>query len=754
MAAPSCSPATLSGCDDAPGQVIDFEGTQVPLQEGDTVLTAVLRAGTRPWGGCLCADGDCPYCLVTVEGVSYVRACRTPAVEGMKVASHPSDGYPALPSSTPVSSRDRAVGLEMIHCHTVVIGQGRSGKDAAATARKRGRKVVTLDTRVGREAVGVYPGPEVVARTPEGMARIFCEEVVVATGSVEVQPACPGNQLAGILTRRAAERLAAAGVGLGRVASVGKPPDGVDHEPARGRLVRFVGDGTVQGVVTVDDETGAERAYPCDTAVVGLGSGPRDTLARMAHGVPGVRSVGSAAGHLDRPPVPEAGVVCPCSEVTVDDLRSVWDRGFHELELIKRSTLAGTGACQGAVCMPHVRSFVAAGGQELPPSFTARPVVTQITMGEAAAGWYHHADRRTALHDEHLALGANMERSGGWLRPWTYGDPDREYWAVRSGVSICDVSTLGKFLVSGPDADAFLERIYPTTITPLRSGRAKYVLVLDERGYVFDDGLVCRDDTNRFLLTATSAGAGHFEMWLRDWAEAWGMDVRILDRTSSWGAINVTGPRSRELLSRLAALSRLPPFMGHAEMDVAGIACRVMRLSFTGEISYELHHRASHSRQLWDTLMDTGVDLDVWPHGLEVLEELRLEKGHVLVGVDSLSDSTPRRLGHGWAVRMDKGDFVGRRAVGRTSRMELDKLLVGLEMDGLPPPQGAILRVKGDYAGFVTSTTWSRVLGRSVMLAWLYARDGGFAGDILIDGRPARRAPVPFYDPEGVRVRA
>ncbi|MCY4621051.1 MAG: 2Fe-2S iron-sulfur cluster-binding protein [bacterium] len=734
--------------------MIDFEGTPVPFEEGDTVLAAVLRTGLWPWRGCLCAEGDCPYCLVTVAGTSYVRACLTPAAEGMRVESHPSDGYPVLPPSTRAPTCGSAVSFEMIHCDTVVIGQGGSGRAAAAEAEERGRRVVTLDARVGREAVGVYPGPEVVARTPGGMARIFCQEVVVATGSVEVQPVCPGNQLAGILTRRAAERLAAAGVELRRVVSIGVPPEGVEHQPARGRLVRFVGDGTVQRVVTLDEETGVERTYPCETAVVGLGSGPRDTLARMASGLPGVRAVGGAAGCLDRPPVPEAGVVCPCSGVTVDDLRSVWERGFHELELIKRSTLAGTGACQGAVCMPHVRSFAAAGGQDLPPSFTARPVVTQITMGEAAAGWYHHADRRTALHDEHLALGAVMERSGGWLRPWTYGDADREYWAVRSGVSICDVSTLGKILVSGPDTESFLERIYPATIAPLRPGRAKYVLVLDERGYVFDDGLVCREDAHRFLLTTTSAGAGHFEMWLRDWADAWGMDVRILDRTASWGAINVTGPRSGELLSRLADAGRLPSFMGHTQMEVAGVACRVMRLSFTGENSYELHHQANRSRDLWHALMDSGADLDVWPHGLEVLEELRLEKGHILVGVDSLPDSTPRRLGHEWAVRMDKGDFLGRLAVARISRMDMDKLLVGLEMEADPPRKGAILRMKGDYAGFVTSSTWSRALGRSVMLAWLYVRDGEFADDILIEGRPARRVAVPFYDPEGLRVRA
>ena len=725
-----------------------FEGRAIPFAEGDTVLTAVLRAGMRPWSGCLCAEGDCPNCLIAVDGIAYLRACRTPALDGMEVDSHPSDGYPNLPSRV----RNRDIDFNIVHCDTVVIGQGSSGTAAAAEAAGQGKRVITLDSRAGQDAVGVYPGPEVVARTADGMSRIFCNEVVVATGSVEIHPVCPGSRLAGIVTKRAAEKLSAAGIPLGRVASVGVPPEGVDHEPVSGRLVRFEGTDSVRCVVTVDEQTGVELSQPCDTAVVGLGTGPRDVLARMAAGIPGVRTVGKAATDLDRPPVPQTGVVCPCSNVSMDDLRSVWDRGFHELELIKRSTLAGTGVCQGAVCMPHVRSFVAEGAGDLPPSFTARPVATQITMGEAAAGWYHPAYRRTALHEEHLALGAHMERSGGWYRPWNYGDPDREYWAVRSGVSICDVSTLGKFIVAGPDAEDFLERIYPTGIAAIRPGRAKYVLVLDERGYVFDDGLVCREDENRFLLTTTSAGAAHFEMWLRDWAEEWGMNIRLMDRTASWGAINVTGPRSKTLLDRLAS-GDLPPFMGHSSMQVAGVQCRVMRMSFTGELSYEIHHSAADSRRLWATLMESGADLDVWPHGLEVLEDLRLDKGHILVGVDSISDSTARRLGHGWAVRMDKGEFVGRRAVARTSRIPLDKLLVGLEMEGEAPPEGSIMRERGEYRGFITSSARSRVLGKSIMLGWLYARDGGFPDEVSIGGLPARRVATPFYDPEGLRVR-
>ena len=728
--------------------VIEFDGVPVSFVEGDTVLTAVLRAGVWPWGGCLCTEGDCPYCLITVGSVSYLRACGTPAVNAMEVRSHPPDGYPPLPADV----RQRDIPFDTVHCDTVVIGQGRSGRAAVSEAELLGRRTVTVDAGAGRHAVGIYPGLEVVARTPEGMIRIFADEVVVATGTAEIQPVCPGNQLAGILTKRSAERLAAAGVDLGRVVAVGVPPEGFDHEQAAGRLIRFEGKGAVRAVVTHDEATGTDRTYPCDTAVVGLGSGPRDTLARMASGFPGVRTVGGAAGDLDRPPVPERGIVCPCSGVTVDDLSSVWDRGFRELELIKRSTLAGTGACQGVVCMPHVRSYVAAGDNDLPPSFTARPVAAQITMGEAAAGRHLPAHRRTALHGEHLALGAVMERSGGWYRPWTYGDPDREYWAVRSGVSICDVSTLGKFLVSGPDAETFLERIYPGAIGSIRPGRAKYVLMLDERGYVVDDGLVCRDAPTRFLLTSTSAGAVNTEMWLRDWAEAWEMDIRILDRTMSWGAVNVTGPRSPGLLRRLGVDS-LPSFMGHGGVRVAGVESRVMSISFTGEISYEIHHPASGSSSLWRALMRCGEQLDIWPHGLEVLEDLRLEKGHILVGVDSISDSTPRRLGHEWAVRMDKGEFVGRGALARTARLPPDRSLVGLEMDGVAPPEGSILRAEGEYAGFVTSSTYSRVLGKSVMLAWLYRIAGRLNDRVTVDDRTARRVPLPFYDPEGKRVR-
>ena len=187
---------------------------------------------------------------------------------------------------------------------------------------------------------------------------------------------------------------------------------------------------------------------------------------------------------------------------------------------------------------------------------------------------------------------------------------------------------------------------------------------------------------------------------------------------------------------------------------MAGIPCRVLRLSFTGELSYELHHPIRRSVELWRGLLELGKGLGVRPHGLEALLRLRLEKGHILVGQDTDYDSTPRRLQHEWAVRMEKDDFVGRQALMRTNRIPLDRVLTGLEVDGEAPDEGSVIWHGDEYAGYITSATWSPTLGKSIMLAWLYAFGGEFPVSVTVDGRSARRVPVPFYDPEGIRARA
>lgn len=743
---------------------IVVDGRPVEIAAGESLLVALLRAGLHPTGGgCLCLGGDCPHCLVTVDGVSYVRSCQVQARPGTVVERHHRGGKtpPLLDvDDADLRSEHPAVPARHLHCDVVVIGQGASGREAAAAARAGGKEVVTLETSDGQEAVGIYSGPLVVARNAEGTLQVHVrDEIVVATGAAEIQPVAPGSELDGLLTARAASALAAAGFDLGRVVVVGQSPESVEAERLDGELVRFETrlesrdeDEDRVGAVVVRDRDGTEHRHECDTVSLGLGLHPRDALLRMGHGL-AVRAVGDAACESDIPPCPRAGTVCPCGGVEVADLESVWERGFHELELVKRATLAGTGTCQGSACIPHIRSFLLEKGKELQPPFTARPVARQLTLGEIASGAYHAPTPRTPLHDEHEHLGARMERSGGWWRPWSYGDPVEEYAAVRERVSIGDVSTLGKFLVSGPDALAFLEHLYPTRVSTLKVGRSRYVLLLDERGYVLDDGLICRDAETRYTLSLTSAGSTFGELWLRDWADALGHDVRIMNQTMSLGAINVTGPLAAELLAR-AGVEQLPRFARHGRRTVAGIDCRIFRLSFTGELSYELHHPAADSVALWRRLLELGEEYHIRPHGLETLLNLRLEKGHIVVGQDTDYDSTPRRLHHEWAVKLDKEDFVGLQAVERTNRQPLDRQLVGLEMELPPPLEGEVIRLGERWVGNVTSSAESHHLGKAVMLAWLHLMDGELPEVVSVGGRPARRVPLPFYDPEAKRARA
>ena len=737
---------------------IIVDGHPVPYRDGDSVAMALLRAGqpVRP-GGCLCLAGDCPNCVAEVDGTAYVRTCQTPARPGMVVKHHPGVGAPSMFSAL----GDIEVAVRREHADAVVIGAGDSGRAAAEELRSQGRHVTVIDAGQGNEAVAVYSGPLVVVRTAAGMLHLRARQVVVATGAAELQPVCTGSRLNGLLTRNAAQLLLASGADLGTVVAVGQPPDALVCTVATGTLVRFDGSGTgagtgtgaVSAVVMMTDD-GVEQSYPCDTAVLGLGSSPRDVLARMADD-PAVTVVGPAAAAFDLPVCPTSGVVCPCSGTTVEDLEGVWERGFNEVELVKRSSLAGTGTCQGSVCLPHVRAFVAERSGTPAQPFTARPASRQITLGEAGAGVHVDAWRRTPLHHEHEKLGANMDRFGGWWRPWNYGNHVAEYWAVREAVSIGDVSTLGKMIVTGPDSVELLERLYPTNVADIRPGRSRYVLLLNERGHLMDDGMIVRETDSRFVLTFTSGGAANAEMWVRDWAETWDLDVRIMDRTTSLAAINVTGPLASELLQRVG-LADPPRFLQHRHDTVAGVPCHVMRLSFTGEASWELHHPAHRAVELWQALMDVGRDLGVRPHGLQALFGLRLEKGHVIVGMDTEMDTTPRRIHHQWAVKMDKPFFLGKEALERTEGLPDSRRLVALTMDLPAPLEGSPISVDGDILGHVSTSFASPLLGRSVMLGWLkrgWSPDHPLMETVTVDGRVATIADTPFYDVDGGRAR-
>ena len=739
------------------GGRIVVDGRPLAFESGDSVAVAMLRAGDWPGrGGTLCLAGDCGNCLATVDGVAYVRTCQTPARPGLAVVSHPADGLPPLPvvrttaaTATPLG---REVEVRRAEVDVAVVGGGSAGLEAAATAERAGKSVLVLDAGAGDEVVAIYAGPLIVVRTQAGMLHVHAAEIIVATGAAEIHPVCPGSRLRGLFTAGAAEHLRAAGIPLDEAVAIGAVPTTVPAAAVPGRLTRFEGDdaGRVRAVVTIDDATGVETTTPARTVVLGLGQAPRDVLARMAGEVP-ISVVGAAAEEVPLPPPPTEGVVCPCMGTTVADLDAAWSKGFQELELLKRASQACLGTCQGGACLPHVRSWIAARTGEVPAPFTARPASRQITLGEAAAETYVDAFRRTPLHDEHLALGARMDRFGSWWRPWHYGDAIAEYWAVREGVSLGDVSTLGKLVVSGPDVVEALERLYPCHVADIKPGRSRYALLLNERGHVMDDGMILRESETRFVLSFTSGGAANAEMWIRDWVETWGLRVHVLDRTMSLAAINVTGPLAKTLLGR-AGLADPPRFLGHVHADIAGVPAHVMRLSFTGEAAFELHHPVDRSVELWRALMDLGADLGIRPHGLQALFGLRLEKGHVIVGMDTELDTTPRRIGMDWAVRMEKPAFIGRAALERTAKLDDHRRWMGFTMDGQAPTEGSPIWADGEIVGNVTGSWTSPLLGKALILGW--QKRTPFRDRVEIDGREAVVTPTPFYDPEGDRARA
>lgn len=604
-----------------------------------------------------------------------------------------------------------------------------------------------------------------------------------------------------------AATLVSAGMKLAAVVTTEElaPSFAVDARVLAGaRLVRALGSKRVSAVAV--DTGGGTEAIACDAVVMSLGLQPRAGLLRQAVSEPvagagevvlpgcsleAATTSGQRAARPDRSdekgavnfadgpltvdpyaaqkpeagPLPSScgdGIVCLCEDVTRKEFEAAWNEGYQSTELLKRYTTATIGPCQGAMCHGHMRAFVTERLPQQPFSkaTTARPPARPVRVQDAAAGLRYVVELRSSLHDRHLEQGATMGWFGAWKRPIHYGDEDAEYDAVRNGVSIMDVGTLGKFLIAGPDATEFLERIYPCHVGDLAAGRLRYTIVFNEAGYIFDDGLVCpiARDPDSYYVTFTSAGAEQGEGWLKDWAEIWGLRVHIVNQTASVGAINLAGPRSRELLATICddpIDAESFPFATHREIRVAGVECRALRLGFVGELGFELHHPSGRSVELWDALSVAGRPMGLRPHGVDPLLLLRLEKGHIVVGMDTDFDCTPAKVGMSWSVKMGKQYFVGRTALERMAANDIDKKLVGVVFPGESAPlQGTTLTVDGEYAGYLSSSGYSPTLRQGVALGWLRRRNGHFPEVVDAEGRRGTVTELPFYDPKGVRVRA
>ena len=353
--------------------------------------------------------------------------------------------------------------------------------------------------------------------------------------------------------------------------------------------------------------------------------------------------------------------------------------------------------------------------------------------------------------------------TGTWRRPHSYGDVEAEVQAVHGAVGLIDVSTLGKLLVVGPEAADFLERLYPNRFGDMKAGRIRYAVLNTDAGRIMDDGTIARLSDDAYYVTTTSTGAGAVVEWFEWWNAVWGLDVQIADITGALAAVNVAGPRARELMTRLTDLdvsNEALSYLDARQGKIAGVPSLVLRIGFVGELGYELHFPSPYGEFVWDTILERGEDLGIRPFGLEPQRILRLEKMHILVGQDTDSESNALEANMPWIVKFDKDDFVGKWALEHVRARGPREQLVGFEMeDGRMPPEGGQVVIKERRpVGRITSARWSPELRKVIGMAWVpteLARDGA-EFFVTIDGGfdKAHVCLSPFFDPEGERLRS
>ncbi len=418
--------------------------------------------------------------------------------------------------------------------------------------------------------------------------------------------------------------------------------------------------------------------------------------------------------------------VCFCEDVVTKDVHAAVAEGFDDIQTLKRYSTISMGPSQGKLCAKNTIKLLADltnQGIAETGTTTSRPPFTPVKLG-VLAGRPLNPVRLTPMHHSHLQLGAKMMNTGEWKRPEHYGNPEAEVRAVRQKVGIIDVSTLGKIDVRGPGAVAFLERIYTGKFAGLKPDRLRYGLMCTEEGIILDDGVVARLADNHFYLTTTSGGAGSVYEWLTWWATAWNSQVHITDQTASYAAVNLAGPSARELLSKLTDIdvsNEAFPYMHMRQGEGAGIPARLMRIGFVGETGYEIHIPSEYGAHLWETLMETGKEFGITPFGVEAQRVLRLEKGHIIVGQDTDALADPYGSGMGWAVKLDKPDFIGKPSLVRREQKIQDEKLVGFEMDqaSVVAAEGEQFVEAGQLVGRVTSARYSPTLERSIGLGWV-----------------------------------
>jgi sarcosine oxidase, subunit alpha len=475
------------------------------------------------------------------------------------------------------------------------------------------------------------------------------------------------------------------------------------------------------------------------------------------------------------------------NDVTAGDIQLALGEGYRSIEHVKRYTTTGMGTDQGKTANVNALGIVSdTTGQPIATIgvTTFRPPYTPVTFGAIAGrncGVMFDPARRTPMHAWHEAHGAVFEDVGQWKRPWYYPSAGedmaaavaREVKAARTGIGMLDASTLGKLDIQGPDAAELLGRLYTNSWSQLPIGRCRYGLMLGEDGMVFDDGVTTRLGEHHFLMSTTSGGAARVLAWLEEWLQTEWPELKVYctSVTEQWATIAISGPDSRKLLAELVDDvdfgPAVFPHMSMREGRVRGVPARVFRISFTGELGFELQVPASYGLPVWEACIEAGGRYRITPFGTEAMHVLRAEKGYIIAGQDTDGTVTPPDLGMDWIVSQKKPDFIGKRSLGRADmRRPGRKQLVGLlpELASELLEEGAQIvadphqRIPMTMIGHVTSSYRSPHLGRSFALGLV--KDGhAHIGDRLyvpmLDRMIAVTVTEPvFLDPEGERLRA
>lgn len=464
--------------------------------------------------------------------------------------------------------------------------------------------------------------------------------------------------------------------------------------------------------------------------------------------------------------------VCLCEDVSSADILQSVQEGYDSSELLKRYSTVSMGPCQGRMCdaaVMHLCARFTAQPLAKVSATTSRPPIRPVKMGNYA-GRLLEPTRLTPMHDWHVGHGARMMVAGAWMRPEHYGDPDAEVRAVRQQVGLIDVSTLGKLHLHGPQVAELLELIYTNRWRKLEIGRVRYGLMVNEEGVVMDDGVTARLGEDFFYMTTTSGGAAGVHEWIEWWLQSSRpLAVHVVNATEMRAAMNLTGPRARQVLSRIVDGTDLSPtafpYLHARQARVAGVPALLMRIGFTGELGFEIHVPSGYGQEVWEALMRAGEEFGIRPFGVEAQRMLRLEKGHIIIGQDTDGLSNPLEAGLGWAVKLDKEDFLGKPALVRAHQRGDQQRLVGFEMVAGGPPEEADQIVQPgegplglEIIGRVTSARYSSTLDRALGLCWLPAAQSQpgtqFTVRVRRSLRKARVVELPFYDPEGKRLRA